>query len=135
MPHTAIARTRGAVAAFGALYLVAAFGYYQARNVEVYLPWLWPAWLACAGGACLMFAARLDSAFWWQCSRILVVIGTLSRCASIALRSVYGELPSGWSGFAGSLIYLAAALATFLLWGGSFRFWSRRAAGTTASGA
>ncbi|GEM_PF-4318461 len=125
-----VARTRATILVIGVLLAVAAIAYYQGRNVEVYLPWLWPAWLAVAAVACFVFAWRLDSPRWWQASRILTVIGVLSRVASIAFRAVKGELASSWSGVGSSAIYMLAAVVLYRVWDGDFRYWSRRAAGS-----
>lgn len=115
------------IVVLGICFAVASFSYYQARDVEVYLPWLWPAWLACAAVACFAFALRLDSAALWQTSRVFVVIGTGSRVVSILTRAVEGTLPNGWSGLGGGAIYFGAAVAFHRLWSVDFRYWSRRA--------
>lgn len=113
----------------GALLVLAASGYYASRDVEIFIPWLWPTWLLVAGMSCFAFAARFESAHWWQISRVLVVIGVLSRSFSIFLRAVNSELPSAGAGLGGACIYLIGAAALYRVWTVDFRRQSRRAAG------
>lgn len=126
-----LARTRVTIIEIGLLFAVAAFGFFQGRDAEVYWPWLWPAWLAVAAIACVVFALRIQSAFWWQLSRILVVIGAGSRCVSILFRALDGTLVNAWSGLGGATIYLICAHTLHRLWGVDFRYWSRRVTATS----
>lgn len=125
-----LTRTRATILEIGLLFALAAFGFFQGRAAEVYLPWLWPAWLAAAAVACIVFAVRIQSAWWWQASRILVVIGAGSRCVSILSRALEGTLANSWSGLGGAAIYLMCAHTLHRLWGVDFRYWSRRVTAT-----
>lgn len=122
--------TRLVLVVLGTCFAGAALGYSQSTSVEVYLPWLWPTWFALAALACWTFAANLGSSFWWNTSRILVVIGVLSRCGSIITRINRHTITSPWAGFATICLYVAAAGAFHRVWTIDFRYWSRRLAAT-----
>lgn len=125
-----LARTRALIIEIGLLFAVSAVAFFEGRDAEVYWPWLWPLWLAAAAVACIVFAVRIQSAAWWQLSRILVVIGAGSRCVSILSRAIDGRLASNWSGMGGAAIYLICATVLHRLWGVDFRYWSRRVTAT-----
>lgn len=124
--HEPLARTRVVIVFIGVLFLISGYGFWVARDVEIYLPLVWPVWMLCAGVSCIVFAFSIHSAFWWQTSRIFVVIGALSRVGSLLSRALAGELPNPWSALGGAALYLICASALFRLWDVEFRWWSRR---------
>lgn len=121
-------RTRVVLVAFGALFIVAGVAYGQAQDSETYLPWLWMPLFVLAGVSCWVFAWHLRSAFWWQTSRILVVLAILARIYGIVGNVHYGA--NGWKATAGICLYLVGAGALHRVWTIDFRYWSRRVAAT-----
>jgi hypothetical protein len=110
------------------IFLVGAGVFYgQARASEPYVPWLWMPLFVTAGGACLIFAVRMWSAFWWNTSRILVVMALLMRLYGVVGQVV--ENGANRSRAAGSgCLYLLGAVGLHYAWTSSFRYWSKRVA-------
>lgn len=123
-------RTRATLAGLAVCFAVAAAGYWGSRNAEAYLPLLWPIWFAAAATACAVFAWQIHSPHWWQASRILVVIGVLSRCVGVAGRILDHKVTNNWSAVAGIALYAAAAGAFYRLWAVDLRYISRHIAAT-----
>lgn len=123
-------RTRATLIGLAVCFAIAAIGYWGGRDAEAYLPLLWPAWFAASAVACTVFAWQIHSSRWWQASRVLVVIGVLSRCVGVVGRILSGQVTSTWSAVAGIAIYAAAAVAFYRLWAVDLRFISRHVAAT-----